>query len=183
MSDSEMRKLKRKRTTERRKATRFITAINESTENTPLDDYEHYRDRLQETLDQLIRLDDAIQDFLEDHEYTVDVETCEEYTDSAKRALLKAKQNIGGRRSSSVANLSVSELPSAQMTVRPPVTHSVKLPPIKLEPFAGDVETWAQFWEQFLSIDKDPTLSTMNKHVFLRGYLGCEQICLSMVLP
>ena len=48
-----------------------------SRQNTPLDDYEHYRGRLQETLDQLVRVDDAIQDLLEDREYTVDVETCE----------------------------------------------------------------------------------------------------------
>ena len=175
MSDVELRKLKRKRTTERTKATQFTTAINESTENTPLDDYEHYRGRLQEMLDQLVRLDDAIQDLLEDHEYTVDVETCEEYIDSAKRAFLKADQEIGRRLDSSAANLRVPELSSAQMSARPTVTHSVKLPPIKLEPFAGDVETWARFWEQFKSsIDKDPTLSTMNKHVFLRGYLEGE---------
>jgi hypothetical protein len=175
MLDSEVRKLKRKRTTERTKATRFVTAINESTENTPLDDYEHYRCRLQETLVQLVRLDDAIQDLMEDRTYAVDVETCEEYVDSAKRALLKANQEIGRRLVSSAANLSVSEFPSAQMTARPPVTHSVKFPPIKLEPFAGDVETWARFWEQFeSSIDKDPTLSTVNKHVFLRGYLEGE---------
>jgi len=68
MSDSEMKRLKRKRTTERTKATRFVTGINESTENTPLDDYEHYRGRLQETLDQLIRLDEAMQDLLDDGE-------------------------------------------------------------------------------------------------------------------
>jgi hypothetical protein len=66
VSDSEIRKLQRKCTTKRTKATRFITAINESTENTPLDDYEHYRGRLQETLDQLVRLDATIQDLLED---------------------------------------------------------------------------------------------------------------------
>jgi len=126
MSDSEMRKFKRKRTTERTKGTRFITAINESTENTPQDDYEHYRGRLQETLDQLVRLDDAIQDLFEDREYTVDVETCEECIDSAKRALLKANQEIGRRLVSSGANISVSELPSAQMKARHPVTHSVK---------------------------------------------------------
>ena len=72
MSDSEMRKFKRKRTTERTKGTRFITAINESTENTPQDDYEHYRGRLQETLDQLVRLDDANQDLLEEWENTVE---------------------------------------------------------------------------------------------------------------
>jgi hypothetical protein len=79
-----MRKLRRKRTTESTKATRFIAVINESTENTKLDDYEHYRGRLQETLDQLVRLDDAIQDQLEDREYTADVETCEECGDCAK---------------------------------------------------------------------------------------------------
>jgi len=51
----------------------------------------------------------------------------------------------------------------------------VTLPPIKLEPFAGDVETWARFREQFeSSINKDPNLSTVNKHVFLRGYLEGE---------
>ena len=142
----------------------------------PLDDYEHYRGRLQETLDQLIRLDDAIRDLLEDHEYIVDVETCEEYIDSAKRALLKANQDIGRRLAPSAAKLSVSVLLSAQMTARPPVTHSVKLPPVKLEPFAGDVEKWARFWEKFeSSIEKDPTLSTVNKHVFFRGYLEGEQ--------
>jgi len=51
----------------------------------------------------------------------------------------------------------------------------VKLHPLKLEPFAGDVETWARFREQFeSSIDQHPTLSTKNKHVFLRGYLEGE---------
>ena len=49
------------------------------------------------------------------------------------------------------------------------------LPPLRLEPFAGDVEMWARFWEQFeSSLDQDPTLSTINKHVFLRGYLEGE---------
>jgi hypothetical protein len=174
MSDT-IKKLKRKRTTQRTKATRFITTINEFTGDTPLDGYEHYRGRLQETLDQLVRLDDSIQDLLEDNEYTTDVEVCEEYLDSAKRAILKANQEIGRRVASSATNLSLSELPSAPPTSRPPVTHTVKLPPLKLEPFAGDVETWARFWEQFeSSIDQDPTLSTINKHVFLRGYLEGE---------
>ena len=103
------------------------------------------------------------------------MEKCEEYIVSDKRALLKTNQEIGRRLALSAANLNIAELPSPQMTARPPVTHSVKLPPIKLEPFAGDVETWARFWDQFeSSIDKDPTLSTVNKHVFLRGYLEGE---------
>jgi len=92
-------------------------------------------------------LDDSIQDLLEDGEYTADVEVCEEYIDSAKRAILKANQEIGRRLASSAVNPSISEFPSAPPTARIPVTHSVKLPPLKLEPFAGDVETWARFWE------------------------------------
>jgi hypothetical protein len=61
------------------------------------------------------------------------------------------------------------------MTDLPLVTNLVKLPTFKLEPFAGDMETWARFWEQLeSSIDKDPTLFTVNKHVFLRGYLEGE---------
>jgi hypothetical protein len=57
----------------------------------PVDDYEHYRGRLREYLEQLIRLDTAIQDLLEENEYTADVETSEKYIDSAKRGLLKAR--------------------------------------------------------------------------------------------
>jgi hypothetical protein len=37
------------------------------------------------------------------------------------------------------------------------------------------VETWTRFWEQFKSsIDQDTTLSTINNHVFVRGYLEGE---------
>jgi hypothetical protein len=65
--------------------------------------------------------------------------------------------------------------PDNRMVPRSPITHSVKLPAIKLEYFKGDVESWSRFWEQFRSsIDEEASLSTINKHVFLRGYLGGE---------
>ena len=57
-----------------------------------------------------------------------------------------------------------------------PITPSaaIRLPPIKLEPFSGDIETLARFWEQFKQfINDDPSL-TINKHIFLRGYLEEE---------
>jgi hypothetical protein len=42
-------------------------------------------------------------------------------------------------------------------------------------PSLRDIETWAHFWERFeSSIVTDPSLSTINKHVFLRGYLEGE---------
>ena len=132
MSEAEIKKLKRKRTTERAKATRFITTINEFTGDTPLDDYEHYRGRLQETLDQLVRLGDSIQDLLEDSKYTADVEVCEEYIDSAKRAILEANQETGRRLASSAIGIAIRPDGSTPC-------HSVKLPPLRLEPFAGDV--------------------------------------------
>jgi hypothetical protein len=72
-------------------------------------------------------LDNAIQDLLED---SADVETCEEYIDSSKRALLKATREIECRLASSGEKLNLTEVPSASMTVRPPFTHSFKLPPI-----------------------------------------------------
>jgi hypothetical protein len=99
---------------------------------------------------------------------TTDVVVADDYIDLAKR-------EVENRLVSTEEKPNFAEEPSASTTRRPPLAHSDKLPPIKLEPFAGDVETWAQFWEQFeSSIDKDPTLPTIHKHVFLRGYLEGE---------
>ncbi|KDR08154.1 hypothetical protein L798_02315 [Zootermopsis nevadensis] len=89
------------------------------------------------------------------------------------RENVPATLRIDSKLAASTSLLSVSQPP--QIHTYPAVTHSVKLPPIMVEPFAGDIETWSRFWEQFeSSIDKDPSLSTINKHVFLRGYLEGE---------
>jgi len=54
-------------------------------------------------------------------------------------------------------------------------TAAIRLPPIKIEQFSGDIEIWARFWEQFKqSIDDHPALTIINKHIFLRGYLEEE---------
>ena len=146
MSEAEIKKLKRKRTTERAKATRFITTITTS--------------RVTPTSTTMSTIEAGsrkrcIKDFLVDREYTSDVEVCEDYIDSANRAILKGNQEIGRRLASSAASLSVSELTSAP-TTRPLVTHSVKLPPLRLESFAGDVKMWAKFWEQFFIHSPEP---------------------------
>lgn len=55
------------------------------------------------------------------------------------------------------------------------IIHKVKLPAIELEKFAGDIENWARFWEQFhSSVDNNPFLTNIDKHVYLRGYLEGE---------
>ncbi|PNF29782.1 hypothetical protein B7P43_G10691 [Cryptotermes secundus] len=97
MADSELGRLKRTRFTARAETTRFTTLVRESTASTPHEVYEYYRDRLRETLDQLISLDNDIQALLDNSEYTTDVEVSEEYIDLAKQASLKAKQEMENR--------------------------------------------------------------------------------------
>jgi len=79
--------LKRRRATERANATRFSTLLDGFDVSTSLDEFEHYRGRLQETSDGLISLDDAIHDLVSDDEYEEDIKACEEYIDKKKRAI------------------------------------------------------------------------------------------------
>jgi hypothetical protein len=111
--------------------TRFTTLIRESTTSTPLEDYEYYQDHLRETLDQLLSLDNDMQDLLDDSKYTTDVEVCEEYIDSTKQALLKAKREIKNRPVSTGEGPNFAEEPSASRTLRPPLVHSVLLTDLK----------------------------------------------------
>ena len=140
--------LKRKRATLRSNITRLVTAINDAMEGTMLDDFEHFRNRFQETLDQLTSLDDFIHGSLNDVEYATDVETCEEYIVSVKRVIYKAARAIDSRISASMPTmrLATTTLPS-HTTIVP----TIKLPTIKLDPFSGDIESWPCFWEQFHS--------------------------------
>ena len=149
--------LKRRRTRERANATHFSTLLDGFDDSTSLDDFEHYRGRLQENLDRLISLDDAIHNLLSDNEYEEDIQACEEYIDKTKQTIQKASRRMDNDLSASTARLSIhrSTQPTATIPVGP-VSHSVKLPAIRLEPFAGNVETWSRFWEWF-----DPPLTTM----------------------
>jgi len=160
--------LKRRQARERANATSFSTLQDGFEESTSLDDFEQYRGGMQETLDRLISLDVAIHDLLSDDEYEEDKKACEEYIDKTKRAIEKASRRMDNDLSATTAPLNIHGSIG-------PVTQSVKLPAIKLESFAGNVETWSRFWEQFRSsIDEDASLSTINKHVFLLGYLEGE---------
>ena len=70
--DVKIHNLKKRRAREWANATRFSTLLEWFDDSTSLDDFEHYRGRLQENLDRLISLDDAIHDLLSD-EYEEDV--------------------------------------------------------------------------------------------------------------
>ena len=127
----------------------------------------------------MLKLDDAIHDLLTDEEYDADVTTCEEYIDTVKRAIQRACHGLEKFNPAAPGNLKPNQtlqpVNHKDGVTIPFLSHHVKLPPHKLEPFSGDIEGWAQFWEQFeSSIDKDPSLSVVNKRVFLRGYLEGE---------
>jgi len=141
-----MHNLKRRRAREWANATRFSTLLDGFDDSTSLDDFEHYRGRLQDTLDRLISLDDAIHELLSHGEYEEDIKACEEYIDKTKRAIQTASRRMDNDLSASTARLNIhgSTQPTATVPIGP-VTHSVKLPAIKLEPFAGNVETWSRF--------------------------------------
>jgi len=77
--------LRRRRAREGGNATRFSAMLEGFEDSTPLDDLEHYRGRLKDTLDRLISLDDAFHELLPDKEYEEDINTCEEYIHKTKR--------------------------------------------------------------------------------------------------
>ena len=61
-----LQKLKRERATQRAHATRLMIAINTFDDSTDIEELEHYRDRLQEALQNLISLDESVHDLLDD---------------------------------------------------------------------------------------------------------------------
>lgn len=99
--------LKRRRARERANATRFSTLLDGFDDSTSFYDFDHYRGHLQETLDRLIALDDAIHDLLPDKEYEEDITTSEEYIDKTKRAIQKAIRRIDNDLSTSTARLNI----------------------------------------------------------------------------
>jgi len=108
-------------------------------DSTSLDDFEHYRKRLQETLDRLISLYDAIHDLLSD-EYE-DIKAREEYIDRNKRANRKANRRMDNSLSASTAQLRIHGFAQPTSTVSTDsATPSLKLPAIEFKPFAGNVE-------------------------------------------
>jgi hypothetical protein len=117
-------------------------------------------------------LDESVHDLLDDENDAADAEKCEEFVFGVKRAVRKADRIIKDKRGEIVPHTTGK----SQVTQsKPTVIQEIKLPTIKLESFAGNIETWSRFWEQFeSSVDKNQSASTINKHVFLRGYLEGE---------
>jgi hypothetical protein len=97
-----------------------------------------------------------------------DLDACEEYIDEAKRGILKATTEIERKESAATSGAPLNQ----HVT---PISRPINLPPLKILPFSGDIETWPRFWEQFSSsVDQNNLVPTIDKHVLLRGYLEGE---------
>jgi len=178
--------LKRKRKNIRSNITRFSAEINNLEDGASNEDLEYTVGRLIHTLKEMKLVDDEIHVLLSDAEYEADIVQCETYSDNAERAIFKGQKrnrntipktindrndvNFDIENTNLATNLNVHPQPVQTTPVIP--NYTVKLPTIKLEQFGGDLENWQTFWEQFQSsVDSNPNLSPIDKHVFLRGYL------------
>ncbi|GFS78532.1 uncharacterized protein NPIL_702611 [Nephila pilipes] len=165
--------LKRKRTTLRTAITKLSTKLNDS--NSIQADIEFNAERLQIKLNKLTLADDEIHDFLNDQEYSEDIIECEKYSENAHLLLFNSKKK---------ANTSAAILPCSRIGSSPtsdsihyasPPNVTVRLPTVNINTFYGEIEEFHSFWERFENcIDKNESLSQIDKHVFLRGYLDAE---------
>jgi hypothetical protein len=105
--------LKRKRVRERGNITHFATEVGKFTDNTTLEDYEYYQDRLRETLRRLTSLDEEIHELMDDSKYDADLQKCEECVESAKRAILRTSHRMEGHLATSL-RMSQSPTPARQ---------------------------------------------------------------------
>ena len=92
----------------------------------------------------MIALDESVHDLLEDEEYAEDAEKCEKLVDGAKRAVRKADRIIKDKGGETAPPTTGN---SQTAHSQPTVSQEIKLSTVKLEPFAGDIETWSRLWE------------------------------------
>ncbi|GFU34439.1 hypothetical protein NPIL_626702 [Nephila pilipes] len=160
-TDENVNKLQRKRSTLRSEVTRLTGKLNNEDGIDKAFDVE----LLEDTLQDLKLMNETIHDLLNDEDYERDTVDCEKYFDTAKLAIFNTKRKV-------IANINVS---SSEFSSSSSINTSVKLPTIKINTFFGGIEEFPSFWERFNScIDSNASLSLVDKHVFLRGYLDGE---------
>ncbi|GFU11749.1 integrase catalytic domain-containing protein [Nephila pilipes] len=160
-TDENINKLQRKRSTLCSKVTRLTGKLNDADGIDKAFDVE----LLEDTLKDLKLMNETIHDLLNDEDYERDTVGCEKYFDTAKLAIFNTKRKVS-------ANINVS---SSEFSPPSSINTSVKLPTIKINTFFGGIEEFPSFWQRFNScIDSNASLSLVDKHVFLRGYLDGE---------
>ncbi|GFQ69186.1 integrase catalytic domain-containing protein [Trichonephila clavata] len=177
MSSEKLSILKRKRTTLRTTITKLSTKLNDP--NSTQAEKEFDAERLQIKLNELTLADDEIHDFLNDQEYSEDIIQCEKYSENAR--LILKRMLMQARPFCLVAELAACQHQTAYITLqrqmlRYKVTYIyIYIYTVNINTFYGEIEEFHSFWERFENcIDKNESLSQIDKHVFLRGYLDAE---------
>ncbi|GBO08478.1 hypothetical protein AVEN_48334-1 [Araneus ventricosus] len=150
--------------------------------------------RLSETFKELKILDEKIYSLLSDDEFVLDIIECTGYEDKTKLTIFRARKALGNFKVPNIdptpysaispneaMNSPYSSFPSSyasDISPNAPMTYiqsTVKLPTMKIEPFNGDKEKFNMYFEQFSSaVDLNQQRSTIDKHVYQRGYLKDE---------
>jgi hypothetical protein len=150
--------------------TRFAAAITDSTEGTRLEDKE--RSRLQETLDHLTSVEDPIHSSLNDVEYATDVEGCEVFIEAENVPFTRQHAQL-------TLNYRLLCLAGASPPLRYPLVNPLRLQLnsqlSSRNTFRATLSHGRVFGSSFSRLStQTPSVSRINKHVLLRGYLKAE---------
>src|SRR5277367_6802979 len=169
-----MDKLTKERTPLRSAFTKYANIINNELAKTDRIDLDVIETNLQLLQDKNTRLNDVQQKILnhvldtaEQNDYDREFESGEQYVE--KYLNLKKKFVILQRRAAAQAN-NIPANPNEPQTVTltmPFQRRKLKLPPIDLPRFSGDIMEWLPYWSQFKKIDCDPDMPLEDKFQLL----------------
>ncbi len=163
--------LRCKRTTVKTILTKHLNRRLAVVDSSTPDEIEILRDMLIEALAEMQTFHDVVQSEITDEtEYETDVAVSQDTHEAAKCAIHKATSVLLGHSvAATVPALVPIQSPALPLQSLPVKT---RLPTLIIEPFSGDISLWLRFWELFsASINSNPSISTIDKHVFLRSYL------------
>ncbi|XP_037508939.1 uncharacterized protein LOC119385602 [Rhipicephalus sanguineus] len=168
-----MDKLKMKRTTRRAQNTKLIQEASVLLENddATVRQIDSIYERLKSNNEELKKINDEMESHISEEAFEAEYATVIEYEDNATRILaeLQSKRRQHSETSPVSLHIEVRDVPAA---MGPSGRPGAKLPKLTINPFAGDLCKWSEFWEQFDQvINQNGNLSTSDKFNYLRLFL------------
>ncbi|XP_042149925.1 uncharacterized protein LOC121838027 [Ixodes scapularis] len=158
-----MDRLKKKRAVRRSRNTKLINEIRAALESYPMDSkrLESLRHRLLASNEELRKVNEEIEPFIDDNDLEEDYNTVADFEDEVARIVSEVRAQTtpqpprsGGEKGS-----------SSQLT-------GVKIPELQLLQFQGELTKWQPFWEQFdVAVHCRTSLSEPEKFQYLRSLL------------
>ncbi|XP_064461641.1 uncharacterized protein LOC135371581 [Ornithodoros turicata] len=178
-----MERLKVKRTSRRRQATRLVGEAKTALSSTPNDrkTVESLLERLRVNLEELKEINSEFEGHLKDDELEVEYEMALEYEENSikemsnLRVALQELTSVSTPATQVAAPTNVALL-GTQSAAHTPSLHGnhagTRLPKLQLMRFRGDLSEWLPFWEQFKgTVHNNSNLSQPEKFFYLRSLL------------